>query len=1053
MASFFIRRPVFAIVIALVMLIAGTIAGLGLPIAQFPQITLPTIRVAANYPGANAEVVERSVAQAIEEQVNGVEGMVYMQSSSAGNGAYALDVTFGLERDADIASVQVQNRVSQANSRLPAEVLSAGVTTKKSTPDTLMYVALYSPGGTYDELFLNNYVTVNVVESIKRVKGVGNVQLFGAEFGMRLWLNPDRMSRLGISPTDVARAVQEQNAQAPAGQIGQQPAPPTQQFQYGVQVRGQLEQVEEFGNIIVRALSDGSFVRVRDVARVELGAKDYFFSARFNGKPATAFAISLTPDASALETATLIRQELTRLAESYPADLQHEVVIDNTIFVKASLLEVVHTFFEALALVLVVVFLFLQSWRATLIPMLAVPVSLVATFAAFTLLGFTINTLTLFGMVLAIGIVVDDAIVVVEAVEHHMHANGLSPMDATVRAMGEVSGPVIAIALILAAVFVPVAFLGGIAGVMYKQFAITVAVSTALSALVALTLTPALCALMLKPKPHGQQGTGVLGRFFGGFNRFFEALTQRYGRGVALAIRASLLSLALLAVLMGAALALMRQVPGGFVPPEDQGYFIASVQLPAASSLNRTAAATDELLKIIDETPGVRGSLVINGYSVLTGTVQSDSALVVAALQPWEQRQSAELQAGAIIGGFMKRAAGLREATVLAFNPPPIPGLGATGGFSFKLQDRGGGTPMELARVAQDFVSAARQRPEIGSVYSKFDPTTPAIRLDIDRERAKKLGVAINDITTALQTFLGGYNVNDFSRFGRSFKVSMQAEPSFRADIAGLKLLHVRSAAGDMIPLSALVAAEPIGAPATLQRYNLYRTADIGGDAAAGFSSGDAIRAMEEVAAQVLPQGYGYEWSGISLQEKQSAGQAPLVFALAILFVFLFLAALYESWAVPFAVLFAVPLGIFGAMLGLWLTGLSNSVYAQIGIVLLIGLAAKNAILIVEFAKMRRAEGLDAVAAAIDAAKLRLRPIIMTSFAFILGVVPLMLASGAGAGSRVAMGVTVFSGMLAATLLAIFFVPVLFVVVDRVVQRLGRPRPAPAAAASAEAAP
>ncbi|MDZ7651754.1 MAG: multidrug efflux RND transporter permease subunit [Burkholderiaceae bacterium] len=1051
MAKFFIDRPVFAIVLALVMLIGGAVAGVSLPIAQYPQITLPTIRVAAAYPGANAEVVERAVAQAIEEQVNGVEGMLYMQSSSASNGAYALDVTFGLDRNADIAAVQVQNRVSQANALMPQEVLSAGITTKKSTPDVLMYVALYSPNGTYDELFLSNYLTINVVESIKRVKGVGDVTVFGSQFGMRLWLKPDRMSRLGISPTDVFQAVKEQNLQAPAGQIGARPAPKDQQFQYSVLVRGQLEQVQEFENIIVRALPDGSFVRVKDIARVELGAKDYFFSSQFNGKPAAAFSVNLTPDASAIETADLINAELARLAESYPTDLKHDVVIDNTIFVKASLTEVVHTFFEALLLVLIVVYIFLQNWRATLIPMLAVPVSLVATFAAFTLLGFTINTLTLFGMVLAIGIVVDDAIVVVEAVEHHMHVNGLSPRDATIKAMEEVSGPVVAIALILAAVFVPVAFLGGIAGVMYQQFAITVAVSTGLSALVALTLTPALCALMLKPKDHHAK-PGVLGRFFAAFNRVFEAITTRYGNGVARAIRTSLVSLAMLGILIFAAFGLMQKVPGGFVPPEDQGYFIGSVQLPAAASMNRTMAVTAEVQKIIETTPGVQGSLIINGYSILTGTVTSDAALFVVSLKPWEERTAPAEKLGAIIGSIYQRGQALREANVLAFNPPPIPGLGSTGGFSFKLQDRAGGSPQELARVAQEFTNAARQRPEIGSVYSKFNPTTPAIRLDIDREKAKKLGVPINDVSLALQAFLGGVNINDFSRFGRSFKVSMQAEPEFRADIKQLGLIFVRSKEGAMVPLSTLITPYSASAPTTLQRYNLYLTADIGGDAAPGYSSGQAIAAMEQVARDTLPAGYGYEWSGISKQEKESAGQAPIIFAFAILFVFLFLAALYESWAVPFAVLFAVPLGIFGAMTGLYFTGLTNNIYAQIGLVLLIGLAAKNAILIVEFAKMKRDAGVDAVTAAIEAAKLRLRPIIMTSFAFILGVVPLILASGAGAASRVSMGITVFSGMLAATLLAIFFVPVLYVAVDRIVEKVSGPRAAPAAAGNAPGA-
>ena len=1037
MAKFFITRPVFAIVTALVLLLAGVIAGFSLPIAQYPQITLPTVRISAFYPGANAEVVEQSIAQPIEEQVNGVEGMLYMSSSSSGNGAYSLNITFGLESNADIAAVQVQNRAAQANSRLPGEVLSSGVTTKKQTPDTLMYIALVSPKGTYDDLFLTNYATINVVEALKRVKGVGNVQLYGAEFGMRLWLQPARMAALGITPNDVYQAIQEQNRQAPAGQVGQLPAPKTQQFQYGVEVRGRLTEVGEFENVIVRAKPDGSFVRVGDVARVELGAKDYTFQSHFNGKPAASFSINLTPDASALETAALIKAQLDEIAKSFPADLDYDIVSDNTLFVKASLEEVVHTFVEALLLVLIVVFIFLQSWRATIIPMLAVPVSLVGTFAAFVLLGFTINTLTLFGMVLAIGIVVDDAIVVVEAVEHHM-AKGLSPHDATVKAMEEVSGPVMAIALILAAVFVPVSFLGGIAGVMYKQFAITVAVSTVLSALVALSLTPALCAMLLKPK---RESRGVLARFFAAFNDRFERVTEGYGRGVQNLIRRAVLALLTLGILIFAAFGLMNKVPGGFVPPEDQGFLIGSLQLPPAASLNRTAAVAEKADAILAALPGVEKRLIITGFNILSGVTQSDSALFILKLKPWEERTAATEQLKAIIGAAYKGLGTLPEATALVFNPPAIPGLGATGGFSFKLQDRGGGTPQELAKTAADFIAAARQRPEIGTLYSKFDPNTPAFRLEIDREKAKKLGVPLTEVLSALQTFLGGMNINDFSRFGRTYKVTMQAESEFRSDIQGIDLFHVRSSSGVMLPLSSLVTKLPISAPLVTERYNLYRATELGGDAAPGYSSGDAIKAMEQVAATALPDGYGYEWSGISLQEKESAGKAPIVFGMAIVFVFLFLAALYESWAVPFAVLFAVPLGIFGAMTGLWLSGLTNNIYAQIGLILLIGLAAKNAILIVEFAKMKRDEGEDAVTAALGAAKLRLRPIIMTSFAFILGVVPLVLATGAGAAARVAMGITVFSGMLAATLLAIFIVPVLFVTVDRIVDRVsGGPR-------------
>ncbi len=1039
MAKLFIDRPVLAIVTAIVLTLAGIIAGVNLPIAQYPQITMPTIRVSGFYPGASAEVVEQAVGQPIEEQVNGVEGMLYMTSSSSGDGGYNLDVTFSLDNNADIAAVQVQNRASQANARLPSEVISSGVTTKKQTPDVLMYIALVSPNSTYDELFLTNYAAINVVEALKRVKGVGNVQVFGSEFGMRLWLKPDRMAALGLTPTDVFNAVREQNAQAPAGQVGQLPAPKDQQFQYSVQVRGRLVEIAEFENIIIRAKADGSFIRVKDVARVELGAKDYTFLSRVNGQVAAAFAINLTPDASAIETAGLINAQLKELSEAFPIDMKVETVLDNTIFIKASLEEVVHTFFEALVLVLIVVFLFLQNWRATVIPMLAVPVSLVGTFAVFTLLGFTINTLTLFGMVLAIGIVVDDAIVVVEAVEHHM-ANGLSPRDATIKAMEEVSGPVIAIALILAAVFVPVAFLGGIAGVMYKQFAITVAVSTVLSAVVALSLTPALCSLLLKPKVESH---GPLARFFAAFNRRFDRLTEGYGRGVQTLIRRSLMTLATLGILIFAAFGLMNKVPSAFVPPEDQGYFISSIQLPPAASLNRTEAVSAKLDAMLGKMPGVEKRLVINGYNILNGAPQPDSALVVGKLKPWEERVEPAEQLGSIIRGVYGLAAKLPEAIILTFNPPPIPGLGSTGGFSFKLQDRRGGTPQELAQVADEFIAAAQKRPEIGSLFSKFNPKTPAFRLEVDREKAKKLGVPISDITNALQTFLGGLNVNDFSRFGRTYKVTMQAEPEYRSDIQGISQFYVRSADGVMLPLSTLVKPVPTSSPTVVQRYNLYRTAELGGDAAPDYSSGDAITAMETVAREALPPGYGFEWSGISLQEKESAGKAPIVFGMAIIFVFLFLAALYESWAVPFAVLFAVPLGVFGAMLGLWLTGLTNNIYAQIGLILLIGLAAKNAILIVEFAKMKRDGGADAVSAAIEAAKLRLRPIIMTSFAFILGVVPLIIASGAGAASRVSMGITVFSGMLAATLLAIFMVPVLFVTVDRLITRFSPPQPKP----------
>jgi len=1034
MARFFIDRPIFAIVTSLILLLAGGIAGMSLPIAQYPQITLPTIQVSAFYPGANAGVVEEGVALPMETQVNGVEGMAYMTSTSSGSGSYSLNVTFNLDVNADIASVQVQNRASQANGQLPADVLANGVTTKKTTPDTLMYVALHSPKQTYDDLFLSNYTAINIIDRIKRVKGVGDVQLYGAEFGMRVWLHPDRMATMGLTAMDVYRAVQEQNVQAPAGKVGQLPAPENQQFQYSVQVRGRLTEPEEFANIIVKARSDGSFVRLQDVARVELGSKDYNFGTRYNGKPAVAFAVNMTPDGSAIETAGLIKQALVELSSDFPPDLEYAVVYDNTVFVRASLESVMHTFFEALALVLIVVFLFLQSFRATLIPMLAVPVSLVGTFAAFVLLGFTINTMTMFAMVLAIGIVVDDAIVVVEAVEHLM-AQGLSAKDATIKAMEEVSGPVIAIALILAAVFVPVAFLGGMAGVMYKQFAVTVAISTLLSAFVALSLTPALCAMLLKHKDPDKANKG-LGRLLTGFNNWFDSVTVRYGRGVQSAIKRMVVTLGLLAALIVAAGGIMQQVPGAFVPSEDQGYFIGAVIMPDAASLNRTMAVGDQMQKVLESQPAIDRTLIINGFNLLSGAIQSDSTLFVAVLKPWGERKSKELSLESTMQAVLGGAAKIHEAVVLVFNPPPIPGLGATGGFSFKLQDRGGSSPEELARVAAEFITEAQKRPEIGQIYSKFNPKTPAYQLEMDREKAKKLGVPISDVTMALQSFLGGVNVNDFSRFGRTYKVTIQAEPEFRSDIDGVGLFHVRSASGDMIPLSTLVTPVSITSPNTMERYNLFRTAEISGEPAPGYSSGGAIRAMEETARDVLPQGYGYEWSGISLQEKESAGQAPYIFALALIFVFLFLAALYESWSIPFAVLFAVPLGVFGAMCGLWMTGQTNNIYAQIGLILLIGLAAKNAILIVEFAKMKRDEGASAEIAALEAGKLRLRPIIMTSLAFLLGVVPMIIKGGAGAAAQKVMGITVFSGMFAATFIAIFMVPVLYVAIEKLVSRI-----------------
>ena len=1035
-SRFFIDRPVFATVISIVIVLAGLAAMRALPIAQYPEILPPQVSVSAAYPGASSQVIAETVAAPLEQAINGVENMIYQLSNSSSSGAMSLTVYFAVGTDPDQATINVNNKVQAALAKLPEEVRRQGVKVEKKSSDILQVITLYSPDDSRDPIFISNYALINVIDELKRLKGVGDASQFGSkDYSMRIWLRPDKLAQYNLTPTDVVNAIREQNSQFAAGSFGQQPLKEPQDFTYTVTTQGRFTDPKEFESVILRTDDTGASLLLKDVARVELGAQDYSLVTTLNGQQNAAFGIYLQPGANALDTAEAVERTMQRLAKRFPEGIAYKIPYDTTKFVQVSITEVIHTFFEALVLVVLVVFIFLQNWRATLIPVLAIPVSLVGTFAGMYMLGFSINLLTLFGMVLAIGIVVDDAIVVVEAVEHHMEHSGLNARDATLRAMEEVSGPVVAIALILAAVFVPVAFLGGISGVMYKQFAITVAVSTVLSAFVALSLTPALCALMLKPKDKNQR-PGLAGRFFGGFNRVFERLTDSYGRKVQTLIRRSLLSLLMLGILIFAAFGLMNKVPGGFVPSEDQGYFLGSVQLPAAASLNRTEIVTTKVDAILKSHEAVDKRLIINGYNILNGAPQSDSALFVATLKPWAERSTDSLKT--VIMGTYLQAAKLPEAIILAFNPPPIPGLGSTGGFSFKLQDRSGGTPQELAKVADDFMAAARQRPEIGSIYSKFNPRTPAYRLAVDREKAKKLGVPISDVTNALQTFLGGLNVNDFSRFGRTYKVTMQAEPEYRSDIQGIGLFHVRNGDNQMIPLSTLVTPMPTSAPTVLERYNLYRTAELGGNPGAGYSSGDAIAAMEDVAATTLPAGYGFEWSGISRQEKESAGKAPIVFGLAIVFVFLFLAALYESWAVPFAVLFAVPLGVFGAMLGLWLTGLTNNIYAQIGLILLIGLAAKNAILIVEFAKMKREEGEDAVSAAIAAAKLRLRPIIMTSFAFILGVVPLIIASGAGAAARVSMGITVFAGMLAATLLAIFMVPVLFVAVDRVVARFSK---------------
>ena len=925
--------------------------------------------------------------------------------------------------------MQTQNRVTQANAQLPTEVTSSGIVTKKATPDRAMIFALWSPNGTYDRGFMKNYGSIYLVEELKRVKGVGTIEEFGSDYAMRIWLQPDKMAQLGVTTTAIAAALKDQNVQAPVGAVGQNPSAGKQDFQYTARVKGRMETPEEFGQIIIRSQSDGSIVRIKDVARIEMADKDYLFAAFSNGMPSVGFSIQLASDANALDTIRECSAILERASQSFPADMKYGTVVDNTRFVRESLIEVAKTFFEALLLVMLIVFIFLQSWRATLIPMLAVPVSLLGTFGAFLLMGFSINTLTLFAMVLAIGLVVDDAIVVVEAVEYHMRFNGLPPREATYKAMEDVSGPIVAIAFVLASVFIPVAFFGGTVGVLYKQFALTIAVSMALSAVVALSLTPALCAMLLQPHdPHAHKGK--IGHFLSRFTDWFEGLRDRYERGAVKVLFRAKFSLLLMPLLLVMAWGISGFVPSSFVPSEDQGYFVATVSLPEASSMRRTEEVANKIAEEIRKMPGVKQTMIVTGIDMLADANKSSAAVIFTELTPWKERTAANLSVDSIVRNVIGMASRIPEANTMAFNVPPLPGIGSLGGFSFILQDRSGHTPQELDEATKAFLAEARKRPEIAMIYSTFRTDTPGYKFDVDREKAKKLGVPVSGVFNTLQAFLGGLQVNDFNRFGRTYKVVMQADAPYRQGVEDLRTLYVESNTGVMIPLSTLVQAVPVNNPTAFKRFNGFRSVLIGGSPAPGYSSGQVIQALEEVAAQSLPQGYSYEWADQSREEKVSGGRTPILFGLALLFVFLCLAALYESWTVPFAVLLTVPTTIFGAFLFMFMRGLENSVYMQIGLVMLIGLAAKNAILIVEFAKIRVERGMPIREAAIEAAKLRMRPIIMTSLAFIVGVFPLVFASGAGAGSRNAMGTTVVGGMALDTALGIFVIPCLFVVVE-----------------------
>jgi hydrophobic/amphiphilic exporter-1 (mainly G- bacteria), HAE1 family len=1029
MASFFINRPVVAIVISILTVLLGLVAMVGLPVAQFPDIVPPLIQIASTYPGADALTIEQSVATPIEQQMNGVEDMLYLQSVNASDGTITVRVTFDVGTDRNADQVNAQNHVAQALPSIPTEVNQFGLTYRKTQGTPLLLISMYSPKGTYDGLFLGNYSLINVNDALYRVPGVGQVLNFGAsEYAMRIWVDPDKMAKLGLTVGDLQRAVQQQSTVNPAGQIGAEPAPKGQEFTYTVRAQGRLITAEEFGNVVVRLNPDGSEVRLTDVARVELGALSYKQIGRLNGKPACIVAIYQAPGSNALAVAQGVRTAMEQVKSRFPADLDYVVSVDTTAPVTEGITEITKTLGEAMLLVILVVFLFLQNWRATMIPLVAVPVSLIGTFAAFPLLGFSINTLSLFGLVLAIGLVVDDAIVVVEAVEHHIE-EGMTPREATLQAMREVSGPVVAIALILSSVFLPVAFMGGIQGRLNKQFAMTIAISVLISAFNALSLSPALAAMLLRPR---KESKGPLARFFGLFNRVFDRFRNGYISTSGFLIRKAVIAVLILVGFALIAGGIGKKVPTSFVPEEDQGYFYLNVQLPDAASLQRTDDVCRKVEAVLAQTKGIKYYNTVAGFSLLSFVSSTYTGFYFVSLKPWEQREGAGLGAKDLIAKLNQRfKSEIPEAIVFGFMPPAIPGLGASGGFSLWIQDRTGGSISYLDENLQRFLEAARKRPELQNVNSSFRASVPQLYVDVDRDKALKQGVAVADVYQALQTFLGGAFVNQFTRFGRQWRVYMQADARDRLTPTDVGRFYVRNNDGNMVPLSAVTSVRSTAGPEYTQRFNLFRAAQVVGSAAPGYSSGQAMTALEEVAAQVLPRDMGFDWADLSYQEKKAEGTSVRVFILSLVFVFLILAALYESWSLPFSVLLSVPVAVFGAFLGLLMRKFDFDVFGQIGLVVLIGLAAKNAILIVEFAKAEFEKGRSLTEAALIGARLRLRPILMTSFAFILGCVPLWLASGAGGLSRKILGTVVVAGMLAATCLAIFLIPALYVIVGR----------------------
>jgi hydrophobe/amphiphile efflux-1 (HAE1) family protein len=1032
-ADTFIRRPVTAIVISLVIVIVGILAISTLAIGQYPEITPPTVNITGTYTGADAQTVEQTVATPVEVQVNGTPGMTYLQSNSTSNGAMSMTVNFDIGTDINIAALDVQNRVGIATPTLPQEVQRLGLTVRKRNPSILMLVAMYAPKGSHNVTFLDNYTNVFVRDALLRAKGVGDVFTRADDFSMRIWLKPDKLAALGMTAADVTSALAEQNAQVAAGSVGSTPQENGQPFEYTVLVQGRLSKPSEFENIIVRTQpSTGAIVHLRDIARVELGKFNYAGNSFVDGKRASYLLVYQAPNSNALETADNVYAVMEGLKKSFPADVDYVVPFESITVVKVSVHEVIETLVIALVLVIIVVFLFLQSWRTTLIPVLAIPVSIIGTFIFFIPLHFTINTLTLFGFVLAIGIVVDDAIVVVEAVQHYMDEENMSPKEATIHAMRDISAPVIAIALILAAVFVPVGFIPGIVGRLYQQFAITIAISVLISAFVALSLTPALCTLILRPHKLDEKSKG-LDKFFFKFNGWFERVTGRYRNGVDKSIKNSKFIVIILVCIIIGTILLFRGKPSGFIPTEDDGRIYITYDLPEASSTQRTVAIMKQMMRSLDSVPEIGHYAALGGLNAVTFATKSNSATIFVQLKPWDQREGKEHSIFPLVARLQKRLSRFKEANVVVIPPPAIPGLGNTAGFSFILEEKqAGGDIKYFESVLRNFIAEVGKRKEISKSFSFFTARTPAYQLTIDREKTKRLGVSLSDVNAALQTYMGSSYINDLTLYGRTFRVLAQADTNYRTSIQNIGQYFVRNQTGTMVPLSTLTTYKVIENAPLISHYNLFRSAEVDGNPAQGYSSGDALKALEEVAAKTLPQGYGYEFSGLSREEKLSGSTTIYIFMLSIGFVFLFLAALYESWSVPFSVLLAVPLGAFGAILFLTFNkALDNNVYAQIGLITLIGLAAKNAILIVEFAKERVDSGMELEKATLEAVKLRLRPIIMTSLAFILGVMPLLFASGAGAVARQTIGWTVFGGMLAATSLAIFIVPVLFFVITR----------------------